>query len=369
MDKSEIRGLFERYKRGDCTEEDIQLLYEWLVQGNFEDSEISEAEVLEDLKQVEALLPLRKSKSIRKLYRIATYAASVMLILGLGYYYQSTLLPNPQQIVQDEGLAVLDPGSNKAILRLSDGSSLVLDSLHGERLLEIDGALVQVNGEGQLVYLSQQTSDVAKNNQIITPKGGQYEVILPDGTHVWLNSESKLSFVNNFDNLPERQVVLEGEAYFEVSHNATQPFVVSVNGQHVKVLGTEFNVNAYAENKYIKTSLVEGSVLFNESRLKPGESALFQNNKVHIRSENMDDIVAWKNGYFVFFEESLEEAMKKISRWYDLDVSFVNEQAKTLLVGGSISKYENALKVFEMIEKAGDVKITVQGRKILINKI
>src|SRR5690606_6181076 len=124
-----------------------------------------------------------------------------------------------------------------------------------------------------------------------------------------------------------------------------------------------------AGSDHIKTSLVEGVVLFNQSRLKPGESGVFSDDKIAIYHENMDDIIAWKNGYFVFFEESLEEVMKKISRWYDLDVSFADSAAKSILFGGSISKYENASKVFGMIEKAGNVKIRAQGRKITINKI
>ncbi len=367
MDKADIKRLFERYKRGECTVEEVQLLHEWLETGVFEENEISEEEILEDLKQMEVRLPLKKPKTY-KLYRIAVYAASILLILGIGLL-SIRLWHSPQQAVHGESLATFEPGSNKAVLQLNDGSSMILDTMAQDRLLKIDGALVRLNAEGQLMYLPQHVSGIAKKNRIITPKGGQYEVILPDGTHVWLNSETRLSFVNSFDDLPERRVELEGEAYFKVSHNARQPFVVSVNGQHVKVLGTEFNVSAYAENNYVRTSLVEGSVLFNQSRLKPGESALFQDNKVAIRQENMDDIIAWKNGYFVFFEESLEEAMKKICRWYDLEVFFADEETKSILFGGSISKYENASKVFRMIEKAGHVKIKTHGRKIVINKI
>src|SRR5690606_14274867 len=116
-------------------------------------------------------------------------------------------------------------------------------------------------------------------------------------------------------------------------------------------------------------SLIEGSVLFNDDRLKPGESAVFSDEKVAIYQQNMDDIVAWKNGYFVFFEESLEEVMKKISRWYDLEVSFADVEAKSIVFGGSISRYEYASKVFRMIETAGDIQITAQDRKIIINKV
>lgn len=371
MDESDILALFEKYRRGECTEGEIRLLHDWLEQGEFHSHDISTEEILADIRLIEEYLPLKRRETNYRLYRrLVAYAASIVFVLGMAYYYyQSRFLDSVSSTASSIAMSALEPGSNKAILQLDNGSSILLDTLAQDRLVEIDGAMVRLNADGQLVYLAGQSSDLPKHNQLITPKGGQYEVVLTDGTRVWLNSESRLSFVNSFDNQAERVVTLEGEAYFEVSKNENQPFVVSIHGQRIKVLGTAFNVNAYTENNYIKTSLVEGSVLFNKNRLKPGESVLFKDEKMSIYQENMDDIIAWKNGYFVFFEETLEEAMKKISRWYDLEVSFVDPQTKSILVGGSISKYEYATKVFEMIEKAGDVKITTQGRKILINKI
>lgn len=369
MDKSEIKELFERYKNGQCTEEELRLLREWAIYGDFEDEELSKEEMLKDLTSLEPLLPLRTPNARRLLYlRVAAYAASLVFVLGMVYYfYQHSfsgtfLEENPME------LATLEPGSNKAVLQLDDGSLVVLDTLAQNQRIQLDDAWVQLNEEGQLVYLPQEGSRVAKNNQIITPKGGQYEIILPDGTQVWLNSDSKLAFANNFENQIERRVTLEGEAYFNVSKDADHPFVVSVKEQQVKVLGTEFNVNAYVENAFIKTSLVEGSVLFNADCLSPGESALFENNKTTVYADNIDDVIAWKNGYFVFFEESLEEAMQKVARWYDLEISFADKETKSILFGGSISKYENAIEVFNMIEKAGDVKIIVEGKKATVHK-
>lgn len=371
MDKADIIALFEKYKEGMCTGEEIRLLHDWLEQGVFDSHDISPEEILADIRLIEGNLPLKRSETNYQLYRrLAIYAASIVVVLGMAYYYyQFIFFDQTPSTASSTAIAALEPGSNKAILQLDDGSSILLDTLVQDRFVEIDGARVRLNADGQLVYLAGQSLDLPKHNQIITPKGGQYEVVLADGTRVWLNSESRLSFVNSFDNLPERRVELKGEAYFSVSRNVDQPFVVSVNGQSITVLGTEFNVNAYSENDYIKTSLVEGSVLFNKNRLTPGESALFKDEKMSIYQENMDDITAWKNGYFVFFEESLEDAMKKISRWYDLEVSFTDEGAKSILFGGSISKYENASKVFKMIERAGNVKITAHGRKISINRV
>lgn len=369
MDKSDIKVLFERYKSGQCTAEEIQLLHDWLDSGDFESKELTQEEILVDIQQLETHLPLKRTTTIRKLYRrIGNYAAAAALLLGLGYtYYQYTRHNNTEDlpVVQSP----LEPGRNVAILHLEDGSPIVLDSIEQNKVLDLDGALVQLNSEGQLVYLSDHKSKQSKTNQLITPKGGQYELMLSDGTKVWLNSDSKLSFSTNFENQSERFVSLEGEAYFEVSPNKDKPFIVSVQGQSIRVLGTAFNVNAYSENNYIKASLLEGSVLFNKSKLQPGQSALYTSHKTKIYEENMDDVLDWKNGYFVFFEETLAEAMKKIARWYDLEVSYADEATQNILVGGSISKYENASKVFEMIEKAGDVHISIAGKKVHINKV
>lgn len=368
MDKANIKELFERYREGLCTAEEIELLHRWLMDGKFEPSEMPEEDMLEDLRQLESSLPVKQYRQSYSLRRIIAYAASVLFILGLGYYAYQTFIPVSGTMGTDKQTASLDPGSNKAILKLDDGSSMPLDIAERDSVIHIDGSTVQLNSTGQLVYLSRE-EDIIKNHQIITPKGGQYEVVLPDGTHVWLNSTSQLRFTNTFEALPERRVELEGEAYFKVSRNVDQPFIVTVRGQEVKVLGTEFNINAYQENDYVKASLVEGSVLFNQNRLEPGQSAIYNDHRTSIQEENIDDIIAWKNGYFVFFEEPLEEAMKKISRWYDLDISFADNDAKSILFGGSISKYENARELFDMIEKAGNVKINANGRTVTITKI
>lgn len=368
MDKADIRELLTRYKKGLCTDEEIHLLHSWLMDGQFDSSEMPEEDMLENLKQLESSLPVERYRSAYPLRRMIVYAASVLFALGIGYYAYRAFIPVSDIMGIQAQMVSLEPGSNKAILKLDDGSSMALEIAAKDSIIYIDGSTVQLNSTGQLVYLSGQ-EDVIKNHQIITPMGGQYEVILPDGTHVWLNSSSRLRFTNTFKMLPERRVELEGEAYFKVSRDVDHPFVVTVRGQQITVLGTEFNVNAYQENDYVKASLIEGSVLFNQNRLEPGQSAIYNNHHTFIQEENIDDIIAWKNGYFVFFEEPLEEAMNKVSRWYDLDISFTDDESKSILFGGSISKYENARELFNMIEKAGDVEIDVNGRVVTITKI
>lgn len=368
MDKSDILALFDRYKKGKCTQDEIQLLHDWIDSGNFEASPLSQGEILAELQNLETQLPVIRPHKTRSLYsRIRKYAAAAAIIFGVTYiFYHYSNSSNSEKNIQLVR-SPLEPGKNVAILHLEDGSPILLDSIEPNTTLELDGALVKRNSEGQLVYIADHSQRPSKTNQLITPNGGQYELVLPDGTRVWLNSESKLTFKNSFEKDTERLVNLEGEAYFEVHPNKDKPFLVSVQDQTIRVLGTSFNVNAYNENKYIKTSLVEGSVLFNQNKLKPGQSALFANNKTKIYTDHIDDIIAWKNGYFVFFEETLADAMKKITRWYDLEVVYSDDRIKDILVGGSISKYENASKVFEMFEKAGDINISISGRKVTIN--
>lgn len=369
MDNSEITKLFDRYKKGECTPEEIRLLHKWLSNGEFVEHELVEGMLLEDLQKVEETLPLlSKPKTISLKYIIA-YAASLLIILGIGYYWLDKYNSNSNHLTGSDTVVLIEPGHNKALLKLDNGSVMVLDTIGKDELFKIDGSLIKLNSSGQLTYIEEETNVLRKRHQVITPNGGQYEIVLPDGTHVWLNSSSSISFTSTFRGLPERRVDLDGEAYFKVSKDSDHPFIVSSGGQEIKVLGTEFNVSAYSEDDFVKASLVEGSVLFNEERLKPGQSATYNNNKTTIDQDNIDDIIAWKNGYFVFFEESLEESMKKVGRWYDIEIFFADNDSRSIIFGGSISKYENAQEVFKMIEKAGGVKIDVRDRKAIITKI
>lgn len=370
MDKEDIIALFEKYKKGECTPQEMQWLYDWIVEGKFDSEDLPSEELFAELQILEKNLPIKRSDRNKKLYRsLAMYAAGILAIIGLSFYIYQLNLKATSTDLMDMQITELAPGSNKAILQLEDGSSIVLDTLTQNKIVSLDGAQVRLNADGQLLYLERDATTPPRQNQIITPKGGQYEVVLMDGTRVWMNSDSRLSFTNSFDNQTERMVTLDGEAYFEVSKNKNKPFVVNVMGQRIQVLGTAFNVHAYASHGYIKTSLVEGSITFNQKQLVPGQSAIYENHRTTLYTDNMDDIIAWKNGYFVFFEETLEVAMQKLSRWYDIDVTFADENAKHILVGGSISKYENAAKVFEMIEKTGNVKIKTEGRKVIIHQI
>jgi ferric-dicitrate binding protein FerR (iron transport regulator) len=284
------------------------------------------------------------------------------------------------------------PGSTKAVLTLADGSMIDLNAA-GNGLVGRQGnsKLVKLKG-GQLAYQTATSHELQANseptyNTIATPKGGEYQLILPDGSKVWLNAASSLRYPTSFSG-KERVVELKGEAYFEVTHLATKdgdekmPFrvhIVSPSGDSpfrgqgagvdVLVLGTHFNVMAYADEQSINTTLLEGSVRLRkgdkEALIRPGEQArLKEGSGFKVVPVDTDEAVAWKNGLFRFNEATIEEVMRQLSRWYDMEVVYVNGAPKDLF-RGEIYRNVNVSKVLKVLEASG-VHFTVEGKKILV---
>jgi ferric-dicitrate binding protein FerR (iron transport regulator) len=247
------------------------------------------------------------------------------------------------------------PGNNKATLTLSDGSNIDLtDSKKG--LLSKQGSVaVGKSGEGEIVYDAKEgeaKSSVTLYNIISTPRGGQYQVVLSDGTKVWLNAASSIKFPTVFTG-HERKVELTGEAYFEVAKNKDMPFKVAVEHMSVEVLGTHFNVDAYKDEAVIKTTLLEGAVKLvtgdHQAYLKPGQQAtLNQQQSFNIRSVNTEEAVAWKNGYFIFNNENIQSIMRKISRWYDVEVVY-NGKVDERDFGGTVSRFDSVTDVLKSL--------------------
>jgi len=212
-------------------------------------------------------------------------------------------------------------------------------------------------------------------NSIATPKGGQYQIILPDGTRVWLNAASVLKYPVAFTSTA-RKVELTGEAYFEVAKNKAKPFIIHTAKQEVTVLGTHFNINAYADEPNTRTSLLEGSVKvakLNDAAsvmIKPGQAALVGDpgsaSRIQIASIDPDEAVAWKNGYFMFDSENLESILRKVARWYDVDITWQSRNSAQKEFSGTISKYSNASQVLKKLELTEAVHFKIEGRKIIV---
>lgn len=296
-------------------------------------------------------------------YKWVAAAAIFVLVAGTCLWWQRPAKhPAAEAFITDA-----TPGTNKAILTLSDGSKVTLDSA-GNQVIRQGATAIHQQG-GQLKYDPQSTATAVQYNILSTPRGGQFQITLPDGTKVWLNAASTLRYPTAFAG-PERLVEINGEAYFEVAANANQPFRVKMKEAEVQVLGTNFNVNAYADEPIIQTTLLEGSIKLsannNQVLLKPGQQAILATNKeFQINEVNPGDAIAWKNGYFLFKNEGIESVMRTIARWYDVDVSYQGDVTKQRL-GGTVSRYENLEDLLKTIELTKSLKFKIEGRRVTI---
>lgn len=259
------------------------------------------------------------------------------------------------------------PGGNKATLQLGDGSVVVLnDSNNGFQSKQQNVKLLVQNGE--ITYQSIGKQDHLIYNTVTTPKGGQFKLVLDDGTKVWLNAASSIKFPMAFSG-KERLVELTGEGYFEVAHDASKPFkVVLPNIGQVDAIGTAFNINAYAEENSLKTTLLQGKVkvAFGQKTdyLNPGQQAqFFQNGQIHILDQvALEEVVAWKNGQFIFKQMNVEDIMRQISRWYEIEVIYHGAVSKETF-SGIVNRNSNLMEVLKIMEEGG-VRFKIDGKKI-----
>jgi ferric-dicitrate binding protein FerR (iron transport regulator) len=264
----------------------------------------------------------------------------------------------------------VQPGGNKALLTLADGSIIALDnSPNGALAQQGNTKILKLNGKLAYENLKLSPRKILYNT-ISTPRGGQYQIILPDGTAVWLNAATYMRFPTAFTG-KERRVEISGEAYFEVATNKAMPFIVSVNGSAIKVFGTHFNVMAYTDEPVLKTTLFEGSVEFYNSgmsaALKPGQQAeLNSHGQIRVINDaDIQEIMAWKNGYFYFERANIETVMRQIARWYNIDVVYQNRKTADLF-HADIPRNTSLSEVLKALEIAGGVKFKLEGHTITV---
>lgn len=298
--------------------------------------------------------------------RIAV-AASLLLLVSIGIYvYQQSRDPQPV------GLVDFPPGGHRAILTLADGRTIQLDEDHEG--IVIDSNVRYVDGTMILDGLDfeEDQADSVQLLTITTPKGGQYSVTLPDGSQVWLNAASSLTYPRQFAGR-QRQVDLTGEAYFEIAHRRDVPFLVYTAGQTVEVLGTHFNINAYADESAIRTTLLEGSVRVSRAHsndkqiLVPGEQAILRDRYLQKEKANISEIMAWREGRFDFNGKNLEQVMRELARWYDIEVAYEGPIPAIEFWGG-VFRNENLGTVLQILE-TNDLDYRLEdGRKLIIFK-
>jgi transmembrane sensor len=360
--------LVSRYLNNQATGEEQEVFFHLLEEGKL-DSIINEALTgeFEKALAVPKVIPLIR----RPWFRLA--AATVLLLIVAGSFFLFNSQEKQQQAADNKpAVNDLPPGGNKAVLTLSDGSKIILDSAANGNLSNQGNATV-IKIDNQVLYKTAGKSGEVIYNTISTPKGGTYQLVLADGTRVWLNAASSLRFPVAFVGR-ERRVEITGEAYMEVTKNAVIPFIVDVAHQaEIEVLGTHFNVNSYADESAIKTTLVEGRVKVTGSGTKqsqlllPGQQArIVTGGQISIeRNVDMEEVLAWKNGKFEFGDAAdIASVMRQISRWYDVEVEY--KGTVTGHIGGSISRNVSVSKVFEMLEMTGSVKFGVSGKKVTV---
>ena len=392
LNPDQLEELYGKYIQNQCTAEELQALIDELG----EDSPTFQADLITRLfdktwdglevfpgkyklpdlalpgeEHHEEEAPVIELASKRKWWLRIAAAAAIILFLGAGSYWwvsrshKSDLAATSKYLKND-----VAPGGNKATLTLANGATIVLDSAHNGTLAQQGNATVVKQNNGQLAYntLNEKPTDVLYNT-LTTPRGGQYQLVLPDGSKIWLNAASSIRYPTAFTG-KERKIEITGEAYFEVAKNAGMPFIVKANDMEVKVLGTHFNVNAYDDEAVIETTLLEGSVSVTKDAaiaiLKPGQqSRLTKLGTLDVINEaDLEEAVAWKNGMFSFKRADIKTVMRQIARWYDVDIVY-EKQVPSVNFGGEMKQDLKLSQVLKGLERIG-VRFRIEGKKLVV---
>ncbi|NGM62078.1 FecR family protein [Sphingobacterium sp. SGG-5] len=398
----QLKELIIRYHQGRCSVEEVTLLrsllhdpdnqyilediYDDLPEENIISSpnrkEDLYKQIIHDPRIIQRTENNTTEVAARVLKRQWMVAAAVILILTLPFiYYKEVFYVQIAQQTQTDSLQyAIVPGGDRAHIVLEDGRAIDLEQIEGDTIIQEKGFAIVKNSDGSVYYRYDHRKTVNRPlayNTIITPKGGQYQIMLPDGTHVWLNAESSLKYPVFFED-DMRQVELKGEGYFEVAKRTKEgksiPFIVQARNQRLEVLGTIFNIDSY--HSRIKTTLVEGKVRLgvwdNPGKsvvLKPNEQSIFSDDKQTFAINQVDPLyaTAWKDGNFSFHRSTIREVMESISRWYDVEIDYRDTFSNDYFTG-TISRFEQIDKLLKSIELTGSVHFKIEGRRIIVDK-
>ncbi|MBN9384047.1 MAG: FecR domain-containing protein [Chitinophagaceae bacterium] len=383
LDKKFLESALKRYESGQCSPAELHFIETWMDYQDKINKDIDPLEdldagartalmeemklrLLEDIRHEEKVIELPPARKIRWLWR----AAAVIVVLVGGTLAYRTFL-NPKDAGQPSNITAhiqqdRPPGATQAVLKLAGGREIFLDSTKG-KIAESDGQVIN-NEHGALHYDGKGTA--AEYHTLATPRGGQYQLELPDGTRVWLNAASSITYPTVFTG-EERKVTVRGEVYFEVAHNPARPFIVDVDGRSaVEVLGTSFDVNAYSDEPGIATTLLEGAISVaagdKKQQLAPGQQALVTADGLQWRKDvNTREVVAWKEGLFRFENANIETIMRQLSRWYDVEVVYKGGKVKEYF-NTTIPRNIHLSKVLELLELTGLIHFQMEDKKIVV---
>ena len=404
--------LAEKWLNNTITQDEREEFAQWYNSGQDKDINLSENYVSNE-KELEARIYSEIDSAISAVdnhsffrayrwYSVASAAAIIAVIFSITlYFYTDTkqtemfvakkIVSKPSVEVTRKANSVIplvksellsendiEPGDDKAILTLGDGTKIILDDAQNGVLANQGGNSILKTSKGELIYSfskdngNQASVGNTENvifNTIQTPKGGKFLVMLPDGSKVWLNAASSLRFPTKFEG-NKREVELQGEAYFEVAHDESKLFEVNTRNQTVQVLGTHFNINAYEDEPSVNTTLLEGSVRISDMRsnisqmLKPGEQAKVSQKIEVVNVKDTGEAVAWKDGYFHFNDEDIQTVMRQIERWYDVTVIYEGKVPSNRF-GGEIERSLSLLQVLKILEKS-KVHFRLEGREVIV---
>lgn len=377
MQKEQLILLAEKYLNRTATEDEQQLLHQWYDRWDDDEEQVlvSDGQTADSIR--ERILARvkqeidKESVTIAPVHRIHflktswfRYAAAIILIAGaataVGIFINNRSANLPEAW-GSKGKTDITPGINKAILTI--GNDKPIDLATNKSGITVSNSITYTDGE--------KIADAGEILQLKTPRGGQYQAVLPDGTKVWLNAASSIKFPSKFTG-NERSVEIDGEVYLEVSKNSNHPFFVHTNRTTIEVLGTSFNVNAYADEESDKTTLIDGSVKVKSDKegviLKPGQQAIINNQvnqRLVVQTTDVDKVMAWKNGFFNFTGADLLTVMHQLERWYDIQVKYEGEIPK-FSFRGRLDRNVNLSEVLDILDKMG-VKFKVEGRTLTVS--
>lgn len=377
MDAKKATGLLRRYLDGNASSEEILLVEQWYQQladtgqWNWGEGEKEELEAVIESRLVQRIQA--REKPVRRIF-VARWAAAAVLILlagaGIRFLFRNgkgepTGIAQQQRFKNDVG-----PGRMAAVLTLAGGKKIVLDSSATGTIGKQSNAVI-LNNNGQLVYniLHEKPGEVFYNT-LTTQRGNQYQVILPDGSKVWLNAASSITYPTAFLG-KQRVVTISGEVYFEVAKNEKQPFIVQEGDRAVQVLGTSFNVNDYTDEIAMKTTLLQGSIRIlsksGSSLLKPGQQAVLtkQDDKIRVVDHpDVEEAVAWKNGSFIFADATIASIMRQVARWYDVEVVYDTAISKHFVA--DVPRNVPVSQLLKLLELTDQVHFRIEGKKITV---
>lgn len=381
-----IELLAEKWLLGTITPEEATEYAEWYNQGQDHPIIIPPDFVLSEKEQRDRLLafikkgrPLDNSNRWRKVkriyYRVAA-AAVIVLCLSISLYmtvFRKAGTDPAQLALRQSPADSIMPGGDKAVLKLADGRIINLQQSKDGLLAQQGNSKIIKTKQGQLVYhVLDGKQPLSTQNLLSTPRGGEFTITLADGTRVWLNAASSLTYPCIFEG-KNRVVTLTGEAYFEVAHDDNHPFIVHCKDQDVTVMGTHFNINAYEDESTVKTTLLEGKVNITTSSsqeakyLLPGQQSVLRSHHIQVKKVDPAIAVAWQKGNFMFDNENIQTIMREIARWYNVHITYSGEIPEDKFAG-TVSKFKNVTDVLQILQLTGKVHFTIKGKTIVVSK-